>query len=262
MLVDFQSKVVAEWSDQISECVAALELVVVDPILDKVKSALLENWANELNCFEGVQFDFLQQNLEILDDWLRLSWLCRSVLEFLNGFLSSKANAVSDDSGRALVVSLDESFVEFLFKEFFSSRKFAVSSESDSNLNVVWNVLALVHDVWDKSVRVAAKSNDRTFLVDDEHTVRFSVSCSDEDWVVAEFTLADNGASGNFVNEVVTEFGDDIQDAKLGRDLHINWEIVGFFRRKGNFSVCFELCFSFSRWSYRDFKQVLGPRKS
>ncbi len=73
------------------------------------------------------------------------------------------------------------------------------------------------------------------------------MSSSNKDWVIAEFSLTNARSSSNFINQVVAEFGYDIEDTVLGRDLHVNREIIWLIGGKSDITTCFEFRFTF-RW--------------
>ena len=105
-------------------------------------------------------------------------------------------------------------------------------------------------DEFDEVAFIDIQSDELTTSVDDVDTISLGVSSTNEDRVVGDLSLSDNGSRGDFNDEEMAEFGHNVQKTVLGSNVHVDGEIVGELRRHSQFTSLLKLRLSFLWWTF------------
>jgi hypothetical protein len=229
LLVDLSSEVTIVIFNQITKLLSALEFVLVKPVLNQIDFALLsEDWGNELNSFDSIEFSLLEEGREVNKDGRSLTGNSGELLEFCNSLLVSEESSrgIGSDLSGSSVIAGDDSLTKVLKEDLISAREFVSLSKSESDSSNVRDMLAIVGDEADKIVRVNIERKERSSLVNYDHTVSLEVSGSKEYDLLTDSASEDESRSGELINEEVSESGDDEEESIFSDDLHNDGKII------------------------------------
>jgi len=85
-----------------------------------------------------------------------------------------------------------------------------LESESSTDLSVSLDVSASSADEFDEVIFIDVQSDKLSASIDDVNTISLGVSGTDEDGVVGDLSLADDGSRGDFNDEEMAELGHDV----------------------------------------------------
>ncbi len=96
----------------------------------------------------------------------------------------------------------------------------------ESELVVVLDVGAGVHEEWDKSVFVAGDAEDLAFFVDDINSIGCLVHSSNKDIRLTHSRFLDLVTAWNFINIQIPKLRHDIQQSMSMRQVHYHWKVI------------------------------------
>lgn len=225
--VDLESQVLIEPGNHIAQFLAHLQLVVVDPVRNKVDFALGEHGYAQLEGFELGQFALLQQLLEVDQQRLRLVGHLWQRFEFLDGLL------VADEAPRGLrrnqscpsIVTANQQGIELFNEHVVHAWQLIPSGNRKGQLLDVGNVLTVKKRRQEVRL-IDHSSNQRTALGDGQDTVVQVVLGDHEDGLLGQPGPEDLLAADHLIDEQEARLGDDVQQAVFLRNDQRNGEVT------------------------------------
>jgi hypothetical protein len=233
--------------DELTELFGAFQFAISEPAFNEVETSRLDDGTDQFNGFKSVQLGLFKESREVLENGLRATRLSRSVLELFDslGISDGSAWGVRSNSSSSNIISRGESLVELFKQDVFSTRKLIIQSKSSTDLSISLDVSTSSADELDEIVFIDVQSNKLSASVDDIDTVSLGVSGTDEDGVIRDLSLSNNGSRGDFDNKEVTELGHEVQKTVLGGNMHEDGEVIGELRRHSQFTSLLEFGLSF-----------------
>mmetsp|Transcript_25740 Transcript_25740/g.76640 ORF Transcript_25740/g.76640 Transcript_25740/m.76640 type:complete len:1065 (+) Transcript_25740:1273-4467(+) len=165
--VDGEGELGVHGADDVAELLGALQLVVLEPLLDELAALLLHHRPDELNGLLRVQLAVLEQGGEVMEDRGRLARHDLHGLEHLDGLRRPEraALALRRDGGRAPVVAGGEALGELPLEELVGAREAKALRQGEGDLLAVGELHEVVHDVAHDRGLVHGDADDLTLAI-------------------------------------------------------------------------------------------------
>jgi len=219
--VDREGEVGVDLADEVAELLRALELVLLEPLLDHLRTLLLQHELAELESLGLIQLARLQQRAEVLQQRTRLPRLHGNVLELLDRRLrAQRLPRARRERRRALDVAHPQKVVELPLEEIRGAGEVGAPRQPDAEINVVQVGAHVRHD----GVLVDGEGEHLALAVDAEDATS-GERRGDKDRVGRDAVHVDARSRLDVVKVDVAELGDHVNHAVLLRDLHRHGEV-------------------------------------
>mmetsp|Transcript_53199 Transcript_53199/g.78975 ORF Transcript_53199/g.78975 Transcript_53199/m.78975 type:complete len:244 (+) Transcript_53199:3673-4404(+) len=224
--VHLERELQVEATQHVAKFFRSFELVVLDPVLNEALGSFLNGWAHELHRLELVQVSVLEQDLEVLQQRLRLSGLHGEALEGSDGVLGAE-HAPRGSGGHlrgASDVALLQQTLEALLVQLFRAGETEAAGELEGELRLLQRV---AHEGNQVALVDADREDGALSGGHAQDAVGGLVRARREDGVGANALAEEAGAGVQVEQEEVTHLGHHEQDVVLAADLHGDGEVTG-----------------------------------
>ena len=228
--VDRQGHVHIVRANHVTKLLGAVQLVLLEPLLQEVFSVLLQNWLCKFDRLVAVQSTLVEEHTEVLQGVGHLTRLGGQTLELLDGVSSTQeaARGVCGNLGSLSIVASVEELLELSGVQVIGTGETSARSELDGDFGVG----RIIEEVRNNVSFVNGDKEDLTLAVDTHKTRGVVVSASSEDGLAGNSVHEDESSGLKVVKVNKAVLGNHEDDTILLRDLESDGEIVGGLGRE------------------------------